>query len=88
MLAHLKTHQKQKMAIQQLAWGRNADFQCFPNKSVRVLEENSPHCRFPHVIKNLIFVREKEKLVVPGLQMCTFCSPSHPDDREHGNNAR
>ena len=38
--------------------------------------------------KNLIFVRVKEKLVVPGLQMCTFCSPSHPDDKEHGNNAR
>ena len=54
-----KTYKKTKDG-QQLAWGRNADFQCFPNKSVRILEANSFHCRLHHVTKNMIFVRVKE----------------------------
>ena len=46
---------------QELAWGRNADFQCFPNKSVRVLEAKSFHCRLHHVTKKYDFCKSERK---------------------------
>ena len=47
---------------QELAWGRNADFQCFPNKSVSVLEAKSFHCRLHHVTKKYDFCKSERKI--------------------------
>ena len=71
-----------------LLGGEMLTFNVFQTKVWESWKQNPSTVGYIMSQKYMIFVRVKEKLVVPGLQMCTFCSPSHPDDREHGNNAR